>query len=297
MPLLDRAVVRQRAPRDLVHGRHDTGRGRERVELVEVVVAHADVAGQPLVTGAEQRLPHRQPEPVVRRPVDEPQVHVVRAEQPQALVQRLQLGAGAVRWQLRRDEHLGPRDAAVPQCGTDLGLVAVDRGGVDVAVADVEGGAGRGQRLVPEELPGAEAEQRHPPAVGQRRGVRGQDGIGHASDPAPRRESHARTRGRRYAAAMARHGQEPRAGDRLVRAGALVFVAGLGAVTVVFVPFAVDLIRHGARHAQSPRHEHGVALNLATFLVCAGLGLGLVGLLLQSRQSRRRARDARDAAP
>ncbi|MDQ1710764.1 MAG: hypothetical protein QOE45_214 [Frankiaceae bacterium] len=93
---------------------------------------------------------------------------------------------------------------------------------------------------------------------------------------------------------MARHGQESRAGDRLVRAGALVFLAGLGAVTVIFVPFAVDLVAHGARAAQSPRNEHGVALNLATFLVCAGLGLGLCGLLLQARESRRRARDAAD---
>jgi uncharacterized membrane protein YidH (DUF202 family) len=89
---------------------------------------------------------------------------------------------------------------------------------------------------------------------------------------------------------VARHEHPPRAGDRLVRAGALVFLAGLVAVAVVFVPFAIDLVRHGAREAQSPRNEHGVALNLATFLVCAGLGLGLFGLLRQARESRARAR-------
>jgi uncharacterized membrane protein YidH (DUF202 family) len=91
---------------------------------------------------------------------------------------------------------------------------------------------------------------------------------------------------------MGRHGEAPRAGDRLVRAGAIVFVAGLGAVAVIFVPFGVDLVRHGARHAQSRRNEHGVALNLATFLVCAGLGLALVGMVRQARESRRRARDS-----
>ena len=83
---------------------------------------------------------------------------------------------------------------------------------------------------------------------------------------------------------------EPRAGDGLVRAGAVVFAAGLVAIAVIFVPFVVDLVRHGARYAQSPRNEHGVALNLATFLVCAGLGLGLVGLVRQARESRARSR-------
>ncbi len=69
-----------------------------------------------------------------------------------------------------------------------------------------------------------------------------------------------------------------------------MFVAGLVAVAVVFVPFAIDLVRHGAREAQSSRHEHGVALNLATCLVCVGLGLALVGLVRQARESRARAR-------
>jgi uncharacterized membrane protein YidH (DUF202 family) len=76
----------------------------------------------------------------------------------------------------------------------------------------------------------------------------------------------------------------------MVRAGALVFLAGLAAIVVIFVPFTVDLVRHGARYAQSERNEHGVALNLATFLVCAGLGLGLAGMYRQARESRRRAR-------
>jgi uncharacterized membrane protein YidH (DUF202 family) len=79
----------------------------------------------------------------------------------------------------------------------------------------------------------------------------------------------------------------------MVRAGALVFCAGLVAIAVIFVPFSVDLVRHGAAYAQSPRHEHGLALNLATFLVCAGLALALLGLLRQARESRARARGSR----
>jgi len=90
---------------------------------------------------------------------------------------------------------------------------------------------------------------------------------------------------------VARHAdEERRAGDGLVRLGAVVFLAGLVAITVMFVPFTLDLVRHGARYAQD-HHEYGVALNLATFLTCAGFGLGLIGLVRQARESRHRARN------
>ncbi|HVF03376.1 MAG TPA: hypothetical protein VNA20_00910, partial [Frankiaceae bacterium] len=85
---------------------------------------------------------------------------------------------------------------------------------------------------------------------------------------------------------------ERRAGDRLVQAGAAVFLLGLAAIAAMFVPFAADLVRHGAEYAQD-RHEYGVALNLATFLTCVGFALALVGLVRQARQSRRRARQER----
>ena len=88
---------------------------------------------------------------------------------------------------------------------------------------------------------------------------------------------------------MARHGELPRAGDRMIRAGAVVFLAGLVAIAVIFVPFAVDLVRHGARYAQD-RHEYGLALNFATFLTCVGFGLALAGLVRQARESRTRSR-------
>ncbi len=88
---------------------------------------------------------------------------------------------------------------------------------------------------------------------------------------------------------VARHAEEPRAGDGLVRAGGVVFLVGLVAIGVMFVPFIVDLATKGARYAQD-HHEYGVALNLATFLTCAGFALGLIGLLRQAKESRRRAR-------
>ena len=88
---------------------------------------------------------------------------------------------------------------------------------------------------------------------------------------------------------MARHAEQPRAGDRLVRLGVVVFLGGLVAIVVMFVPFVVDLVTEGARYAQD-HHEHGVAMNLATFLTCVGFGMGLCGLLLQARESRARSR-------
>lgn len=88
---------------------------------------------------------------------------------------------------------------------------------------------------------------------------------------------------------MARHAEQPRAGDRLVRLGAVVFLAGLAAILVMFVPFVVDLVTQGARYAQD-HHEYGVALNLATFLTCVGFAMGLWGLVRQARESRARAR-------
>lgn len=88
---------------------------------------------------------------------------------------------------------------------------------------------------------------------------------------------------------MARHAEEPRAGDGLVRIGAAVFVVGLVAILVMFVPFVIDLVKNGATYAQA-EHEYGLALNLATFLTCVGFGLGLLGLVRQARESRARSR-------
>jgi hypothetical protein len=72
--------------------------------------------------------------------VDQVQVDVVEAEPLEALGQRPRraLGALAVVPQLGRDEDLVARQARGRQPLPHTGLVAVDRGGVDVAVARLE---------------------------------------------------------------------------------------------------------------------------------------------------------------
>jgi hypothetical protein len=90
---------------------------------------------------------------------------MVDAERLERRVDRPALPAGALGRQLRRDEDLGAVDAAVPQRTADLRLVAVHRGGVDVAVAGVQRHAYGVIALGALGLPGAEAEERHGPAA------------------------------------------------------------------------------------------------------------------------------------
>lgn len=82
---------------------------------------------------------------------------------------------------------------------------------------------------------------------------------------------------------------DDRAGDGLVKAGALVFAGGVLAIAIMFVPFVADLLTRGAAYAQA-EHEYGLALNLATFLTCVGMLLAIAGLVRQARASRARAR-------
>lgn len=70
-------------------------------------------------------------------------------------------------------------------------------------------------------------------------------------------------------------------GERLVPAGAVVFVLGLVAAVATFVPFLLD----------PGRDEPPIALVLATsVLLPLGLGLALTGLLRGARARRRAAR-------
>ena len=81
----------------------------------------------------------------------------------------LQAAAGVGRRALGRHEDVVPRYAAVGEATADLALVAVDRRGVEVAVAGLEGDRCRAHGVLALDLPGAEAEQRHARAVRQRR--------------------------------------------------------------------------------------------------------------------------------
>ena len=75
-----------------------------------------------------------------------------------------------------------------------------------------------------------------------------------------------------------------RPGDRLVRAGALIFLAGVVAVVVGVVPSVLD-----------NRPGPVAPLVVAVTLLPLGLGVALAGLLRAARTGRRQARAARRA--
>ena len=68
---------------------------------------------------------------------------------------------------------------------------------------------------------------------------------------------------------------EPAPGERLVRAGAIVFGLGLLAALAVVVPFFLG------------RTDAPLALTLGTLLMPIGLGIALSGLLRGARRARR----------
>src|SRR5690606_34348446 len=126
----------------LVDGRHGARLGDDALEVGAVEVRDADRAALAVVAD----LLHREPGldvavEVGTRPVDEVEVHVVQTQLLEAQVDRVEgrLGALVGVPQLRRDEELLARDARLLDRPTDSHLVAVHGGGVDVAVADLEG--------------------------------------------------------------------------------------------------------------------------------------------------------------
>jgi len=70
---------------------------------------------------------------------------------------------------------------------------------------------------------------------------------------------------------------QPLPGDRLVRAGAVVFALGVLDLLLVVVPFFLG------------RTDAPLALALGTLLMPVGLGLALSGLLRSARRGRRSA--------
>ena len=102
-------------------------------------VADADRARALLLVEALQRAPGVEPL-AGDRPVEQVEVDVIQAEALQAGVEGAQraIVALVVVPELGRHEHLLARDAAVANAGADVGLVAVDARGVDVAVAEAQ---------------------------------------------------------------------------------------------------------------------------------------------------------------
>src|SRR6266516_4084023 len=170
-------VVPGWAPRDLVDGGPLPRRVDQVVDLADAVVADPDGAGQAVVPGREEVTPQGHQVPAPRRPVHQPQVHVVRAQRLQALRDGGPRAARVTGRQLGGDEQFGPVHAAVGDGAADLLLVPVHGGGVDVPVADQEGVPGRLVGELALQLPGTKAEHRHGDAVTQ---VHGRN-LGHTS--------------------------------------------------------------------------------------------------------------------
>ena len=119
--------------------------------------------------------------------MDEVEVDEVQPEPVQARPQRLlrRVGPLVPAAQLGGDEHLLPGEAGVGDALTDAALVLVAGGGVDEAVADVEGLADDPPRLLVGQAGGAQPElgdrdtvvelyvrdRGHPASVVSRRGV------------------------------------------------------------------------------------------------------------------------------
>jgi hypothetical protein len=116
---------------------------------------------------------HRHAAPLGQGPVDQVEVQLFEAQVRQgALKGRPHLvGLVAVVPELAGDPQLLALHEAVgeglPQGLADLGLVAIDRGGIEVAVAQRQGGAHRGGGELGRQAPGAEAQGGHGVAAGE----------------------------------------------------------------------------------------------------------------------------------
>ncbi len=105
------------------------------------------------------------------RPVDQPEIEVVTVEAAEAHLEGLRRLVPGKGGQLGGDEDLLAGKAALAKGAPHRGLVLVDRRGVEVAVADVEGAADSVVGGFPLHLPGAETDDRHPPALRERDGL------------------------------------------------------------------------------------------------------------------------------
>src|SRR5690606_21778819 len=131
-------------------------------DLLEVVfqeVRDADARGEPASADALERAPGLDVAILLRRgPVDEVQVDVVEAQLLEALLDGAIGVAVPVVPQLRGDEQFVARNSGCRDRPPDALLVAVDRRGVDVAVADFESVADDALRLDRVNLEYAETE-------------------------------------------------------------------------------------------------------------------------------------------
>ena len=109
-------------------------------------VANSDRAGEPVLLEPRHSAEHRVEVHVEARPVDHVEIRGIEAEPLQRGLAGGANGGGrrkVVVPDLGGDEERIPGQAGSGEGGADLGLVAVHLGGVDVAVAEGEGGFDR----------------------------------------------------------------------------------------------------------------------------------------------------------
>ena len=137
----DLRLLVRRVQLDLVDGGHDGGLVQQAVQVRHQKVGDTDGAGTAGLLNLLQCLPALDELVVGRgRPVDQIEVDLVEAELLEALLERVEgrLGALAVVPELGGDEQLGAVDARGGQRLAHALFVAVNGGGVDVAVTHRE---------------------------------------------------------------------------------------------------------------------------------------------------------------
>src|SRR3954452_17756336 len=164
------AAELERAELDLVDDRLRAAKGEHLVDLRDAEVRDADRLCAPGGVRALHALPR--PRGAALGPVDDVQVDLLDAQALEAAL-RLLLGVpGRARIELRRDEDLVARHAAVANGAADARLVPVGLRRVDVAVAELERPADRVLALgTVRDLPDAQAEERDLVAVGEDAGA------------------------------------------------------------------------------------------------------------------------------
>ncbi len=159
---------------DLVHGRHHGSTVEQGGEVVDHEVADPDRSHLPVgeqrlqgAVGLQGRLELRG-----QRLVQDEQVDLVDAELAGALLEPVQglVVAVVADPDLGLQEHLGPVQVRLRDCFPDLPLVAIRGGGVDVAVAGLQGRRDRIPGLIGRSLEHAKTEGGQGDVVVQRQG-------------------------------------------------------------------------------------------------------------------------------
>ncbi len=146
---------------DLVDRGHHLGLRHQPPEVVGLEVRHPDGAGKAGRLQALEGPPGREVEVTLRQwPVDEQQVDLLEAKALQGVRQPIHgpVIALEVTVELGGDEELVAGQAATGERTADTQLVAVAHGGVDVAVAGLDGVGGHRLHLGVVQRPGAEAD-------------------------------------------------------------------------------------------------------------------------------------------